>query len=522
VLAEVWRQPATHGALVRVVNDIIASGALPQSLATGVVVPVSKGKGRADHPGGYRPIVLLPTLLKLVHKLILFRVRPALECVLLPYQAAFREGMCASMHVAALCELLARARAGGHALYSCFCDFADAYSSVRRDALFALLRSVGVPEQMVVFLEASHAGLSLRVRWHGRLSAQVLRPSRGVLQGDPLAPYLFILAMDSMLRALPYPCGALCDWRVGLRLPCLAYADDVVLLSNSRADAQRLLVAFELAAAAWGMALNPAQGKTEWLCTPASRGRTEVLRHRTGVVHRAPVYKYLGVLIAPVAGAWRCDLKRRLALAMAAVKRSSAVWAAPVPHEVKARLLRVLILPLLEYGLPSYPVTRESLLAVHRATSRVLRAAFGLRVRWDAPDDHVGSEALYNYVPFAAATWTRSLLSAFGHWSRAGERCGVLHPVVLTCCGATEYQSPFSVRAALEALSDPVPFDEFVAVALRGGPAFTTLVNQAVRRRFRRVVREQIAPFVFREVHVAPAVWSAMWKTWGLIRDDVK
>jgi hypothetical protein len=114
------------------------------------------------------------------------------------------------------------------------------------------------------------------------------------------------------------------------------------------------------------------------------------------------------------------------------------------------------------------------------------------------------------------------MLSAFGHWARDGARCGVLPPVVLTCCGATVAESRFSVRAALEALVAPVPFEEFVATALRGGREFGLMVRAAMRRRFRRVVREQVAPHVFREVHVAPAVWSAMWETWGLARDDVQ
>jgi hypothetical protein len=126
VAAEVWAQPSTHPVLLAAINDMVERGRVPQELRTGIIVPIFKGKGDAQLPSGYRPVVLLPTALKIVHKLILYRVRVALEPVLMLYQAAFREGLSTSMHIAALCELQARARAGGHAVHACFCDFRDA------------------------------------------------------------------------------------------------------------------------------------------------------------------------------------------------------------------------------------------------------------------------------------------------------------------------------------------------------------------------------------------------------------
>jgi hypothetical protein len=513
--SEVWKQPSTHATVAVLLNDIVDGAPLHDSMRSCLIVPLFKGKGNAKLPSGYRPIVLLPTLLKLLHKLVLHRIRAGMEDIILLYQAAFRHGLCTSMHVASLCELMARARAGGHHLFMCFADFANAYSSVRRDALFNMLNSIGVPPKLLALLQRTHAEVSLRVRWNGQLSRRTLSATAGVLQGDPLAPYLFILVMDSILRALKYEAGALCDWRVQLRLPCLAYADDVVLLSNSFDGLRDLLATFERDARAWGLHLNTSSGKTEWMRVPVLRRNPPRLTCVAGDVAHVHVYKYLGVLLTAGAGAWRDDLRRRLQLIQASMARSVAIWQAPVPAAVKAHLAAILLLPILEFGLISYPVTPASIAAVHRATSAVLRRAYGIRIRWDAPAEHTHTETLYEFTPFSVVTWAASVLSAFGHWARVGQRAGILHPVILTCAGATVHESPFTVRAALTALGSPADWSDIVRLALEGGKPFRDLVHKAQRARFKDVLRDVVLTNrLVTEDHAPVPDWTALWRSW--------
>ena len=112
-------------------------------------------------------------------------------------------------------------------------DFCDAFSSVHRGHLFALLRSWGIPERHITYLERLHSQQRLFVRVNGVVHAAAIAPTTGVLQGDTLAPYLFIIVMDQILRRVRYADGVLVDKNSGVRLPLLAYADDVVLLSNT-------------------------------------------------------------------------------------------------------------------------------------------------------------------------------------------------------------------------------------------------------------------------------------------------
>ena len=94
----------------------------------------------------------------------------------------------------------------------------------------------------------------------------------GVLQGDTLAPYLFIIWLDYVLRmsidlmkensfklakerSRRYPAHTITD---------MDYADDIVLLANTPAQAETLLHSLEWASA--GRDLHVNANKTEYMC----------------------------------------------------------------------------------------------------------------------------------------------------------------------------------------------------------------------------------------------------------------
>ena len=94
----------------------------------------------------------------------------------------------------------------------------------------------------------------------------------GVLQGDTLAPYLFIISLDYELRisidrikendfkvtkerSRGYPAQKITD---------ADYADDIALLANIPAEAGTLLHSLEWSAAGIGLHVNA--HKTEYMC----------------------------------------------------------------------------------------------------------------------------------------------------------------------------------------------------------------------------------------------------------------
>ena len=94
----------------------------------------------------------------------------------------------------------------------------------------------------------------------------------GVLQGDTLAPYLFIICLDYVLRTsideIKENCFELTKtrsrWYPGKTITDADYADDIALLANEPAQAETLLHSLEQAAT--GISLHVNAHKTEYMC----------------------------------------------------------------------------------------------------------------------------------------------------------------------------------------------------------------------------------------------------------------
>jgi hypothetical protein len=344
----------------------------------------------------------------------------------------------------------------------------------------------------------------------------VIRPTSGVIQGDPLSPFLFILVMDAILRRLPYDAGALCDWRLNLRLPCLAYADDVVLLANSGAALNTLLTTFEDAARPWGLRMNTAPGKTEVVVVP-HRTVAQPFQCAAGHIRRTHQYRYLGVVIGADRSVWQKDWARRVGLAMASLGKFQAVWHSDVTRATKSALVHALVTPILTYGALTYPVTAAVRRKMHSGMSLILRCALRLRIRWDVPSLHTHTEEVYARTPFLHVTWTKSLLAAYGHWLRHGvRRAPAVPPILLVAEGAWARMTPAPAgfRALIETLIAPLQWSEFVDRALAGGPTFTKWVRAACRRQFLAICDEAVIPRRLGGVPAARATWSTLWATW--------
>ena len=97
----------------------------------------------------------------------------------------------------------------------------------------------------------------------GNVRTEKVRLDRGVPQGAPESPFLFILVTEMALASLhdswaKRGLGYLID---GLWLPDVAYADDVVLLAMSVTDLQTMLLEVETAFSAVGLTLKLGKDK---------------------------------------------------------------------------------------------------------------------------------------------------------------------------------------------------------------------------------------------------------------------
>ena len=137
----------------------------------------------------------------------------------------------------------------------------------------------------------------------------------GVLQGCPASPLVFSLYMDRLeafvMEALAsWPAADREDvWVIGVLVPLLLFADDLVLLAQSARVAMRLLDL--LSAWCCHMGLTVSLTKTKWLVGGFSSVQRSdfvdpaagvTLRYRDTVLERVSDFKYLGLKVTGSAG----------------------------------------------------------------------------------------------------------------------------------------------------------------------------------------------------------------------------
>lgn len=100
---------------------------------------------------------------------------------------------------------------------------------------------------------------------------RLVRPMKGVRQGDPLSPLLCNLVLDEFISSLPPQVGPQIGVEAsGTRIGALAFADDIVLLAETPKGLQLSLDNFPLFAGARGLHINAANCAT-WTLRPSGR-----------------------------------------------------------------------------------------------------------------------------------------------------------------------------------------------------------------------------------------------------------
>ena len=243
--------------LAMVAEGARQGGGLPASMRRSVIVLIYKGSGSRSDISKWRPISLIDTDARLVMGHMQDRLTPGLSRLIGPHQTAFLPGR--SIVDVGLTALEVVGYTSREAVDGALVglDWKGAYDAVDRGWLVRVMLHVGFPVGLVRLLVCLHTGTSSRVVINGFLSMP-FPVRRGVRQGDPSAPLLYVLALEPLFS---YVGGGWQPGYVPLRLPddegqvgVMGYADDttgvVVAGPGGTVEVDPLLDAAQL----WGEA----------------------------------------------------------------------------------------------------------------------------------------------------------------------------------------------------------------------------------------------------------------------------
>ncbi|CAI5466175.1 unnamed protein product [Closterium sp. Yama58-4] len=256
--------------VLKLVEDFEKDALLPEPFMTAVTILLHK-KGAREQLGNYRPITLLSVLYKLVAKVLANRIKKVLPQVISERQYGFIPGRRLADAVSTVADVIDAAAEGDEDWLLLLVDFQKAYDSVSRDFLFATMEKMGFPGKFIAWTKGLHEGAGTKLMVNGWLGDRI-GMEKGVRQGCPLAPYLFLCAAEPLCQEAERRGLGIRKRGVG-GLTYVGYADDTTLALHGQEQvvaAKQLLDEFGLRS---GLYIN--QEKTKLMPLGKNRRRQQ-------------------------------------------------------------------------------------------------------------------------------------------------------------------------------------------------------------------------------------------------------
>ena len=178
--------------LLRVYNECFRDGDLPDSMKASVTRLIYKKKGDIKDLKNWRPISLLNVDYKICSKAIALRLSKVLHSLVDPDQTCSVPGRSISANLTLLRDLLDYIERTNETGILVSLDQEKAFDRVNRTFLLNLLSHFGFGPDFLKWIRTFYSGANMRIILNGWLTGPIAL-HRGVRQGDPLSPLLYIL-----------------------------------------------------------------------------------------------------------------------------------------------------------------------------------------------------------------------------------------------------------------------------------------------------------------------------------------
>lgn len=231
--------------VVEAVSEFFTTGKILKQLNHTTIVLIPKSN-HANSVGDFRPIACGNVIYKAIAKVLAAKIAALLDFIVDKAQAAFIPGRAMSDNIFLMQELIrgySRKRVSPRCIIKI--DLRKAYDTISWDFLRHVLIGFGFPDEFVGLIMECVSTPSYSISVNGNLEG-FFKGRRGLRQGDPMSPYLFVLCLEYLSRLIKrdtsdsdfnfHPrCGQ-------LKITHLAFADDVMLLSRGDAPSVKILM----------------------------------------------------------------------------------------------------------------------------------------------------------------------------------------------------------------------------------------------------------------------------------------
>ena len=353
-------------------------------------IPLPK-KGGLCLAINYRGISLTPSAAKIYNNLLLHRIRPVLENILRDNQNGFREKRSTTAQIFTLRRIIEGVKQKQLLAVIIFADFSKALDSIDPSKMEQILKAYGIPNEIIKAIMIMYKNTQAFVRSPDG-DTEFFNIIARLLQGDTLAPYLFIIVLDYVLRNLDQnkTLGFTLRKQLSRRYPAEMLTDAdfdnvLVILSDKIRNAEKLLKILETAVASVGLYMNTTKTK---LIAVNTEG---IITAQNGCdLKQVKDFNYLDSKVISSEN----DIQMRIGSAWSTLNKLTPIWRSNLDVSIKREFFKTTVESVLTYSLQAWTLTRSLESKLNGAYTRILRAA--LNVHWS---QRVTNKKLYNDLP---------------------------------------------------------------------------------------------------------------------------
>ncbi|KAA3486878.1 LINE-1 reverse transcriptase isogeny [Gossypium australe] len=228
------------------VKNVFDGRPIEPELNNTLIVLIPK-KDNPENFSQFRPISLCSVLYKLVMKVISNRFKVIFPKLISQEQAGFIVGRNIFDNIILAQEVIHSMRCNrkGRKWMAVKLDLEKAYDRVSWDFINVSLTAAGIPIFLRNVIMSAISSFTMQILWN-RVPTQKFKPNRGIRQGCPLSPYLFVLCME-WLGHFIHSGIEVGTWdpirlsRSGPPISHLFFADDLVIFCKAQIEQARLL-----------------------------------------------------------------------------------------------------------------------------------------------------------------------------------------------------------------------------------------------------------------------------------------